>query len=102
MAEVAQPIVDGRGGQHIEGLRPRRAAQEIVELVVARWLGPVVSVTPASWIAEVVGLVDHHHVGELGYSPEPLREVTLAAEVRVAEDGEVAEVRVSADTANVR
>ena len=50
----------------------------------------------------MVRLIDDHDVGELGDAPEPLREVALAAEVGVAEDGEVAEVGVTADAADVR
>ena len=50
----------------------------------------------------MVGLVDDHRVGELGDAPEALGEVALAAEVGVAEDGEVAEVGAAADAADVR
>ena len=49
-----------------------------------------------------MGLVDHHDVGELGDPAESLREVALAAEVRVAEDRKVAEVGVPADATDVR
>ena len=50
----------------------------------------------------MVRFVDHHDVCKLGDAPESLREVTRAAKVRVAEDREVAEVRVPTDAADVR
>ena len=52
-------------------------------------------------VAEVVGLVDDDGVRRLGDPAEPLREVAAAAEVRVAEHGEVAEVDRPADAADV-
>jgi hypothetical protein len=53
-------------------------------------------------IAEVMGLVDQHDVGEFGDTAESLREVALAAKVRMAEDREVAEVRVPTGAADGR
>ena len=102
VAEVAQPVVDRRRRQHEERLRPHRVVEQVEELVVARRLDSFVSVAPAPRVAEVMGLVDDHDVGELGDPAEALREVALAAEVGVAEDGEVAEVGAAADAADVR
>ena len=102
VAEVAEPVVDRRRREHEERLRPRRVVEQVVEPVVARRLGPFVSVPPAPRVAEVMRLVDDHDVGELGDPAEALREVALAAEVRVAEDREVAEVGAPADAADVR
>ena len=102
MPEVAQPVVDRRRREHEERLRPHRVVEQVVELVVARRLVLVRPRRARPGIAEVVGLVDDHDVGELGDPPEPLREVALAAEVGVAEDGEVAEVGAAADAADVR
>ena len=47
-------------------------------------------------------LVDDDDVGEFRNALETLREVPLASEVGVAEDGQVAEVRATADAADVR
>jgi hypothetical protein len=102
VAKVTQPVVDRRGSQHKQGLGPRRVVQQVVEPVVTRRSSSVISGASAAGIAEVMSFVDHHHVGKLSDPPEPLREVARAAEVRVAEDGEVAEVGVPADTADVR
>ena len=83
-------------------LRPRRVVEQVVELVVAGRLDLPSSLAAAARIAEVVRLVDDDDVGQLGDPPEALREVALAAEVGVAEDGEVAEVGAAADAADVR
>src|SRR5437762_1617153 len=84
VAEIAQPIVDGRGGEHEKRLWPDGVVQEAKELVIARRLRPFLRVAPASWITEVVSLVNHHHIGEFRDATKPLGEVSLAAEVRVA------------------
>ena len=100
--EVAEPVVDRRGREHEERLRPHRVVEQVEEPVVARRFDAFISVAPAARVPEVVGLVDDHDVGELGDAAEPLREVALAAEVGVAEDREVAEVGVTANAADVR
>ena len=100
--KVAQPVVDRRGGEHEKGLRPLRVVEQVVEAVVARWFRVRLPTAPCPGVAEVVRLVDHHDVRKLGDAPESLREVALAAEVRVAEDRKVAEVRVPTDAADVR
>ena len=100
--EVAQPVVDRRGREHEDGLRPLRVVEQVVEPVVAGGLDAVVLAAAPARIAEVVRLVDDHDVGQLRDAPEALRKVALATEVGVAEDGEVAEVRAAADAADVR
>ena len=102
VAEVAQAVVDGRGRQHEHGLETFRVVEQLEQVVVARRFDSPVGVTPAARIAEVVRLVDQDDVGEFRNAVETLREVPLASEVGVAEDGQVAEVRATADTANVR
>ncbi len=100
--KVAQPVVDRRGGKHEKGFGPLRVVEQVVEAIVARRLRVLIIVAPCPGVAEVVRFVDHHDVCKLGDASEPLREVALAAEVRVAEDCEVAEVRVPTDAADVR
>ena len=43
-------------------------------------------------VAEVVGLVDDHHIGHLLDPIEPVREIIAPQQVGVIEDGQVAEV----------
>jgi hypothetical protein len=47
-------------------------------------------------------LVDDHHVSQLRDTAETLRKVALPAEVRVAEDGKIAEVSTATDAPDVR
>ena len=49
----------------------------------------------------MVSFVDDHDIGEFCDATEPLGGVTLAAEVRMAEDREVAEIGVAADAADM-
>src|SRR5207245_1429022 len=102
VTEVAQAVVDRRRSKHEKGLRSHRAVQEFIELIVARRLRPFLRVPPASRVPEVVRFVDYHYVGELGNPAESFREIALAAEVRMAENRQVAEVSVPTDTADVR
>ena len=50
----------------------------------------------------MVRLVDDHHIGQFRDAAEALRKVALPAEVRVAEDGKIAEVRAATDSSDVR
>ena len=102
VAEVAQAVVDGRGRQHEHGLGAFRVVEQVEQAVVARRFDAPVGVGPAARIAEVVRLVDDDDVGELRNALETLREVPLASEVGMAEDGQIAEVRTAADAADVR
>src|SRR3990172_8860746 len=102
MAEVAQPVVDRRGGEHEERLRPHRIVKKVVKTVVTRRLDKLVPVPPAPGIAEMVGFVDDHDIGKLRDATEPLGEFPLAAEVRMAEDRKIAEIRITADTPDMR
>ena len=102
VAEVAQAVVDGRGRQHEHGLRAFRVVEQLEQAVVARRFDSLVGVALTARIAEVVRLVDNDDVGEFRNAPETLREVPLASEVGVAEDGQVAEVRATADAADMR
>ena len=97
VAEVAQAVVDGGGRQHEHGLGAFLAVEQLEQAVVARRFKSPVRVSPAARIAEVVRLVDDDDVGEFRNAPETLREVHLTSQVGVAEDGQVAEVRATAD-----
>ena len=79
-----------------------RVVEQLEQAVVARRFGSLVGVALPARIAEVVRLVDDDDVGEFRDAAETLREVPLASEVGVAEDGQVAEVRATADAADVR
>ena len=87
VAEVAQAVVDGGGRQHDHCLRAFRVIEQLEQAVVARRFDSPVRVTPAARIAEVVRLVDDDVVGEFRNALETLREVPLASQVGVAEDG---------------
>ncbi|MGH8587849.1 MAG: hypothetical protein ACREXX_00485, partial [Gammaproteobacteria bacterium] len=101
VADVAQPVVDGSCGQHVERLQSGRVPEKLIELVVTRRIALVVAVALAPRITEVVSLIDDHDIGELGDPTEPLGEVPFATQVRMAEDSEVAEVGVAADATDV-
>ena len=77
----------GVGRQHEHGLRAFRVIEQLEQSVVARRFDSPVRVTPAARIAEVVRLVDDDDVGEFRNALETLREVPLASQVGVAEDG---------------
>src|SRR6185312_2867413 len=102
VAEVAQPVVDGRRGQHEERLRPRRIIQEVIEPIVARRLDSFINTAWSAWITEMMGFVNYYDVGERCDPAKPLGKITLAAKVRMAEYRETAKVGVSADATNVR
>ena len=102
VAEVAQAVVDGCGRQHEHGLGALRVVEQLEQAIVARRFDSPFGVTAAARIAEVVRLVDDNDVGEFRNALETLREVPFSSEVSVAEDGKVAEVRATADAADVR
>ena len=101
VTEVAQAVVDGGGRQHDHCLGAFRVVEQLEQAVVARRFDSPVRVTPATRIAEVVRFVDDDDVGEFRDALETLRVVALASQVGVAEDGQVAEVRATADAADV-
>ena len=78
-----------------------RVVEQLEQAIVARRFDSRFRATLATRIAEVVRFVDDNDVGEFCYAPETLREGSLASEVGVAEDGQVAEVRATADAADV-
>ena len=98
----AQPIVDWRSGEHEKGLLADAIVEQVEETVVARGVASPGLVRLAARIPEVVGLVDDDSIGKLRDTHEALGEIALTVEVGVAEDGEVAEVRVAAHAADMR
>ena len=92
----------GVGRQHDHCLGAFHVVEQLEQAVVARRFDSPVRVTPATRIAEVVRFVDDDDVGEFCYASETIREGPFASEVGVAEDGQVAEVRATADAADVR
>ena len=99
--EVGQAVVDRRRREEEHLLLTRGLVEQIEEPPVPRpaVLHEIIVVSSKALLAgpsrvpEVVGLVDHHSIGQLREPLEPGREVTAAVEVGVAEHGQVAEVR---------
>src|SRR5690349_20874248 len=101
VAEVAQSVVDRRRREHEQSLWPHGVVEQVVQPEVARRLRAIFWVTTASGIAEMMRLVDHYHIGELGNPTEALREIALPTQVRVAKDGEITEISIPPDTTDV-
>ena len=91
MLEVVERVVDRRRCEHEHAL-VAGLTDEVVELVVARPGERIVGVATLAGVAEVVGLVDHHCVGQLGDPLEPLGVLQRSGEVGVAEHRQVGEV----------
>ena len=99
--EIAQPVIDRSGREHVEGLRALCTIQQVVQPVVAGRLFTIITITSGARVPEMVRLIDNHDVCQFGNAPKPLREVALPVQIGVAEDGQVAEVGTASDTTDV-
>jgi hypothetical protein len=96
MPEVAEPIVDRRRREHKDRLWTLRVVEKIEHPVVPGWLAIARRASRAR-VPEVVRFVDDDRIRELGNAAKSLGKLAFAAEVSVAEDGEVTEVGATAN-----
>ena len=78
MSKVRKAIIDGRGREQKEGLRPHAVVQQIIKLIVARWLICCVCASSAR-IAKMMRLINDHDIRKLGDPLKPVREIAFAA-----------------------
>ncbi len=90
VAEIMQRVVDRRRRQEEELLLASRAFHKVQQVPVTRRAAAVLA--GAAGIAEMVGLVDHDHVGQFLDPLEAVGELAAAAQIGMAEDDQAAEI----------